>query len=118
LLGRGEYDVIIPHPAKRVFVYVYGAGWYRVWLNTQYPNAAIKRLRHDVPRLIVQQAGMGECAFRAPESHLRRTLGRLGARARTRPKLSDEERRRRREHGRWLRSARGVTVARYARDKV
>ena len=96
-LGPGEYDVTIPLRGKRGFVYLYGSGWFGVWLNHHRPNAAIDKLRQDFPRLIVQQVGMGECTFRVPESDLRRTLDRLGARVRAQPKLSDEERQRRLE---------------------
>ena len=90
-LGPGEYDVTIPLTGDRGFVYVYGPGWFGVWLTSKQPNKSINVLQPKFPNMIVQQVGDNECTFRIPGADLERACERLGAYRRR--KLSETQRR-------------------------
>lgn len=91
-LAPDEYELRIPLRLGRGFVYVFGPGWYGVWLNTRAPNRSLNLLRREFPNMVEQQVGDQECTFRVPAVDLERPLEYLAARKRPSRCFSEDER--------------------------
>ena len=117
-LAPGETETTIPLRRNRGHVYIYGAGWAGVWLNTKCPNQSLTRLKRDSPRLVVQQVGVGEGTFRLPFEDLDRLLPQLGARRRRRWRPGDKRREKGIEWAKEVNKRRRLAKKDGARDAI